>query len=110
MTNTPVIISGTSARHPEAVSCLCSLSCSATSSAGRYVASPRISQNTSWIRQSKVELSVAKRGYFTTSEDVLAAVDANGTDHEGNYRAPREIAAEYVAVEKVVSLVNRLGL
>jgi hypothetical protein len=48
---------------------------------------------------------------FRSMEDILAAVDAIESDHEGNCRAAREIAAEYFAAEKVVgSLLERAGL
>ena len=48
---------------------------------------------------------------FNTMEDILAAVDVIESDHEGNCRAAREIAAEYFATEKVVgSLMRRAGL
>src|SRR5262249_51525066 len=48
---------------------------------------------------------------FRTTDDVLAAVDAIGSDYKGNCRAAREIAAEYFAAEKVVgSLMERAGL
>jgi hypothetical protein len=44
-------------------------------------------------------------------EDILAAVDAIESDHEGNCRAAREIAAEYFAAEKVLgSLMERAEL
>jgi hypothetical protein len=48
---------------------------------------------------------------FTTMDDILAAVDAIESDHKGNCRVAREIAAEYFATEKVVgSLMRRAGL
>ena len=48
---------------------------------------------------------------FTTTEDVLAAVDAIESDYAGNCQAAREIAAECFAAEKVVgSLMRRAGL
>lgn len=48
---------------------------------------------------------------FNSMEDVLAAVDAIESDYDGNCRAAREIAHEYLAAEKVVgSLMERAGL
>jgi hypothetical protein len=48
---------------------------------------------------------------FRTMDDILAAVDAIESDHAGNCRAAREIAAEFFAAEQVVgSLMERAGL
>jgi len=48
---------------------------------------------------------------FKTMADILTAVDAIESDHAGNCRAAREIAAAYFAAEKVVgSLMQRAGL
>jgi hypothetical protein len=48
---------------------------------------------------------------FNTMDDILAAVDAIESDHQGNCRAAREIAAEYFAAEKVLgSLMERAEL
>jgi hypothetical protein len=48
---------------------------------------------------------------FETQDQILAAVDAIESDHEGNCRAARDIAAEYFAAEKVISsLMERAGL
>jgi hypothetical protein len=48
---------------------------------------------------------------FTTTDDVLAAVDAIASDYDGHCLAAREIAAEYFAAEKVLaSLMEQVGL
>jgi hypothetical protein len=48
---------------------------------------------------------------FSTTDDILKAVDAIESDYAGHCRAAREIAAEYFAAEKVVgSLMERAGL
>jgi hypothetical protein len=48
---------------------------------------------------------------FTTTEEILTALDAIESDYAGNCRAAREIAAEYFAAEKVIgSLMERAGL
>jgi hypothetical protein len=48
---------------------------------------------------------------FTTMEDVLAAVDAIGSDYERHCCAARELADEYFSAEKVIaSLMVRAGL
>lgn len=48
---------------------------------------------------------------FSNLDEALAAVDAVESDYEGNCRAAREIAAEYLDAEKVVgSLMKRAGL
>jgi hypothetical protein len=48
---------------------------------------------------------------FTTTDDVLAAVDAIESDYAGHCRAAYEIADEYFGAEKVVaSLMTRAGL
>jgi len=48
---------------------------------------------------------------FKTRGDILDAVDAIESDYAGHCRAAREIAAEYLAAEKVVgSLMERAGL
>ena len=55
----------------------------------------------------------AGRGLFAFRDldDICAAVEAIEGDYEGNCRAAREIAAEYLAAEKVIgSLLERAGL
>jgi hypothetical protein len=48
---------------------------------------------------------------FTTTDDVLAAIEAVESDYGRHSRAAREIAAEFFAAEKVVgSLMSRAGL
>jgi hypothetical protein len=48
---------------------------------------------------------------FSTTDDVLAAMEAIAGDYEGNSRAAREIAREYFAAEKVVgSVLERAGV
>jgi hypothetical protein len=48
---------------------------------------------------------------FRTMDDILGAVDAIESDYEGNCRAARDLAIEYLAAEKVVgSIMERAGL
>src|SRR6266540_2241266 len=48
---------------------------------------------------------------FSTTEDVLTAIDAVESDYEGHCRAARDIAREHFAAERVVgSLMQRAGL
>lgn len=48
---------------------------------------------------------------FTTTDDILTAVDLIESDYLGNSQAAREIAAEYFGAEKVIgSLMERAGL
>ncbi|MGH7179444.1 MAG: hypothetical protein ACREJC_18855 [Tepidisphaeraceae bacterium] len=48
---------------------------------------------------------------FRTKDDILRALDAIESDHDGNCRAAKDIAAEYFSAEKVLgSLMQRAGL
>jgi hypothetical protein len=48
---------------------------------------------------------------FSTTDEVLAAIEAIDADYSGQSRAAREIAAEYFAADRVVSrLMNESGL
>src|SRR5262245_7184514 len=48
---------------------------------------------------------------FTSTEDILAAIQQIESDYAGNCRAARDIAAEYFSAERVVgSLMERSGL
>jgi hypothetical protein len=48
---------------------------------------------------------------FNTAEDILAALDAIGTDYERESRAARAIAEEYFKAETVLArLLSDLGL